>query len=87
MPTCLIRNHFFVTVAAPTLSWSLQGFGTRVLAYDIRPNPALSDFVEYVDLETLLRESHLVSLHCPLLPSTFHLIDKKRWVGWMCAMS
>ena len=56
----------------------LQGFGTRVLANDIRPSPGLEGIVEYVDLESLLRESHLVSLHCPLLPSTFHLIDKER---------
>ena len=61
-------------VSGPTL----QGFGTRVLAYDIRPDPNLEGVVEYVDLETLLRQSHLVSLHCPLLPSTFHLIDKHR---------
>ncbi len=37
----------------------------RVIAYDIYQNPDL-DFVEYVDLDTLLAESDLISLHCPL---------------------
>ena len=59
-----------------------KGFGTRVLAYDVRENPSLEGVVEYVGLEELLRESHLVSLHCPLLPSTFHLLDAER-----CAVS
>lgn len=57
----------------------LQGFGGRILAYDVRENPeALAEGVEYVDLETLLRESDFVSLHCPLLPSTFHIINEER---------
>ena len=55
-----------------------KGFGTRVLAYDVRPNPALDGVVEYVELEALLREAHLVTLHCPLLPSTFHLLNAER---------
>ena len=42
-----------------------KGFGMRVIAYDIYQNPDL-DFVEYVDLDTLLAESDLISLHCPL---------------------
>ena len=55
-----------------------KGFGTRVLANDVRENPSLEGVVEYVGLEELLRESHLVSLHCPLLPSTFHLLNAER---------
>lgn len=55
-----------------------KGFGTRVLAYDVRENPALDGVVEYVGLDDLLKESHLVSLHCPLLPSTFHLLNADR---------
>ena len=49
-----------------------------MLAYDVRPNPALEGVVEYVELEELLREAHLVTLHCPLLPSTFHLLNAER---------
>ncbi len=32
---------------------------------------------KFVDLETLLRESDFISIHTPLLPSTYHLIGKK----------
>ncbi len=31
--------------------------------------------VEYVPLERLFRESDVVTLHCPLMPNTYHLID------------
>ena len=50
-----------------------QGFGMRVLAYDAFPDPATG--LEYVTLDRLLAESDVVSLHCPLLPDTHHLID------------
>ncbi|MEM8613661.1 MAG: 2-hydroxyacid dehydrogenase [Cyanobacteria bacterium P01_H01_bin.105] len=54
----------------------MSGFGCKVLAYDIRPNPTCIDMgVEYVDLPILLTRSDIVSLHCPLLPSTHHLIN------------
>ena len=39
-------------------------------------NPALKDFVTYVTLDELLGESDLISLHCPLLESTYHLINR-----------
>ncbi|HLL13304.1 MAG TPA: 2-hydroxyacid dehydrogenase [Rubrivivax sp.] len=54
----------------------MVGFGCRVLATapDINPDcEALG--VHYVDLEALLAESDIVSLHCPLTPHTRHLID------------
>jgi len=47
-------------------------FGMRVLAYDEKA-PAAPP-AEKVDLPTLLRESDVVSLHCPLLPDTQHLL-------------
>ena len=50
-----------------------KGFGMRVLAYDAFPNPATG--LEYVPLDRLLAESDVVSLHCPLLPETKHMID------------
>ena len=51
-----------------------RGFGMKVLAYDVFPN---LDGVEYVDMETLLERSDLISLHCPLTPSTRHIINAK----------
>lgn len=53
-----------------------QGFGMRVIAYDMYRNPDL-DFVTYVDMEELLSESDLISLHCPLTDDTYHLINEK----------
>jgi D-lactate dehydrogenase len=54
----------------------MTGFGCKLLAFDIRPNTACSEIgVEYVPLATLLEQSDIVTLHCPLTPETRHLID------------
>ena len=50
-----------------------RGFGMKIIAYDAFPNPATN--LEYVSLEKLLAESDIVSLHCPLLPETKHIIN------------
>lgn len=52
-----------------------KGFGMRVIAYDMYPNKSL-DFVEYMSLEDVLKQSDLLSLHCPLTEETHHLINK-----------
>lgn len=52
------------------------GFGMNVLAYDKYPNPNYP-FIKYVTLEELLAKSDLISLHCPLLKDTYHLINEK----------
>lgn len=52
-----------------------HGFGMKVIAYDVYPNESLRDFVEYVTLEHLLAHSDLISLHCPLMDSTYHMIN------------
>lgn len=50
-----------------------KGLGMKVLAYDAFPNPQTG--LEYVTLEQLMAESDVVSLHCPLLPDTQHMIN------------
>ena len=52
-----------------------RGFGMKVIAYDIYKNPEL-DFVKYVDLDTVLKTSDLISLHCPLTDESYHMINK-----------
>lgn len=52
-----------------------QGFGMKVIAYDVYQNESLKDFVTYVSLDELLAQSDLISLHCPLMDSTYHLIN------------
>jgi D-lactate dehydrogenase len=57
----------------------MLGFGCRILAHDPRPDAALeARGVAYVPLADLLRDSDIVSLHCPLTPATHHLIDASR---------
>ena len=51
-----------------------RGFGMKVLAFDQYHNDSL-DFVHYVSMEELLKESDLISLHCPLTRETYHIID------------
>lgn len=51
------------------------GFGMKVIAYDVYENESLKKFVEYVPLDQLLSESDLISLHCPLMDSTYHIIN------------
>ena len=52
-----------------------RGFGMKILAYDVFQNPDLKDFVTYVTLDELLAQSDLISLHCPLMDNTYHLIN------------
>lgn len=52
------------------------GFGCDVLASDPVVDEGLVEIgVRYVEREALLRESEIVTLHCPLTPDTYHLID------------
>lgn len=47
-----------------------------ILVYTRTPRED-ADGIRYVDLETLLKNSDYVSLHCPLTPQTRHLINKE----------
>jgi D-lactate dehydrogenase len=54
----------------------LAGFGCRVLAHDPYPAEAARALgATYTSLETLLAESDIVTLHCPLSPDTHHLMN------------
>jgi D-lactate dehydrogenase len=56
----------------------LCGFGCRVLIYDKIEEPnCLQLGATYVPFKTLLKESDIISLHCPLNETTHHLIDSK----------
>ncbi len=55
-----------------------KALGMRVLAFsrsESESGKAIAD--AYVDLDTLLRESDVVSLHCPLFPETEGIINKE----------
>lgn len=51
----------------------LKGFGMKIIAYDAFPNPNLG--LEYVDLDELYARSDVISLHCPLMPATRHMVN------------
>lgn len=56
-----------------------SAFGCEVLAYSrTRRADAVEKGIKYVDLDTLLKESDIVSLHVPLNESTKNLIDEKK---------
>lgn len=56
----------------------LNGFGCRLLAYDMRRSTECEQLgASYVDLDTLYAESHIVTIHCPLTPDTRHMIDSQ----------
>jgi len=55
-----------------------MGFDMRVIYYDpneTKPDPDIK--AHRVDFETLLEESDFISLHTPLTPDTYHLIDSE----------
>lgn len=51
-----------------------KGFGMNIIAYD--PFPAKDSDINYVSLDSLFRESDIISLHCPLTNDTRHIINK-----------
>jgi D-lactate dehydrogenase len=54
----------------------LSGFGCEILLYDPFPDDHL-EYGKYYDLKTLLNNSDIVSIHCPLNDKTKHLINKE----------
>lgn len=54
----------------------MQGFGCQLLGYDVNENPeCLALGLQYCDKEELFSQSDIISLHCPLTPDTYHLIN------------
>lgn len=54
-----------------------NGFGMRVVAYDLYPNRILEKQLNfaYVNFDQVLEQSDIISLHIPYLPTTHHLIN------------
>ena len=55
----------------------LQGFGCRLMAYDpvVNSTQAASISCQLVDLDYLLSNSDIITLHCPSLPTTKNIIN------------
>lgn len=55
----------------------LKGFGCKLLAFDPYPSEAAKELgVEYVSLSQLFKESHIISLHCPLTAENTYMIGR-----------
>lgn len=55
-----------------------KGFGCKILASDPYPSEkAIALGAQYVDLDTLFRNSDVISLHCPLTQDNKHLLNKE----------
>jgi D-lactate dehydrogenase len=56
----------------------MNGFGCRLLAYDVARNAeAEQNGARYVELAELFAQSDIITLHCPLVPATHHLINRE----------
>ncbi|MCL2017676.1 MAG: hypothetical protein FWG80_02815 [Alphaproteobacteria bacterium] len=64
--TGAIGSHFAKLVHA---------FGAHVIAHDRNKNPKLSKIVEYVNLDTLYRQSDIVALNIPANADNYHIIN------------
>ena len=62
---------------ARRLAQYLQGFHCKLLIYDVYQNQKAADEygAVYVDLDTLAKKSDVISIHCPLTPETYHLVN------------
>lgn len=58
-----------------------KGFDMKVIYYDTARRPEIEKKlgVEYKELKNLLAESDFVTIHCPLLPETHHLIGEEQF--------
>lgn len=54
----------------------MEGFGAKVIAYDIFKNPKLEEKGYYVDsLDDLYKQADVISLHVPDVPANVHMIN------------
>ncbi|MDK6029400.1 glyoxylate reductase [Ignisphaera sp. 4213-co] len=57
-----------------------KAFGMKIIYYDVKRNVDLEKALgaEYRDLDTLLQEADVVSIHVPLTKETHHMINEER---------
>jgi D-lactate dehydrogenase len=54
----------------------MLGFGCKVIAYDVQECETLKQKgVVYMSFDEVLQQSDIISLHCPLMPQTHHIIN------------
>ena len=59
-----------------TVIKNLSGFGCKILAHDIYEAESVKAYVKYVDLDTLLKNSDVITLHMPATDDNYHMINE-----------
>ena len=59
-----------------TVIKNLSGFDCKILAYDIFENEKTKQYVKYVDLQNLMENSDIITMHVPATKDNYHIIDK-----------
>lgn len=59
-----------------TVIKNLSGFGCKILAHDIYEAESVKTYVKYVDLDTLLKNSDVITLHMPATDDNYHMINE-----------
>ncbi|MBQ3448124.1 MAG: D-lactate dehydrogenase VanH-A [Synergistaceae bacterium] len=57
-----------------TVLQHLSGFGCRLLAYDVHENETARKYAQYVDRDTIFRESDIITLHMNANDDNYHII-------------
>ncbi|WP_461206306.1 D-isomer specific 2-hydroxyacid dehydrogenase family protein [Clostridium sp. DL1XJH146] len=60
-----------------TVIKNLSGFDCEILAFDLYEKEEVKKYAKYVDLDTLYRESDVITLHIPATDENYHIIDKE----------
>ena len=60
-----------------TVIRQLSGFGCRILAYNLFECEELRPYATFVDLDTLYRESDIITFHVPFTPETSRMVNRK----------
>ncbi|WP_392553580.1 2-hydroxyacid dehydrogenase [Orbus wheelerorum] len=56
----------------------LNGFGMKILAHDPFPSDVATELgATYVSLDELYANSDVITLHCPMTPENYHLLNAK----------
>lgn len=60
-----------------TVIKNYSGFGCKIIGYDVYENEDIKKYMTYVDLDYLLKNADIITLHTPLFESTYHIINKE----------
>lgn len=76
-----LRNLTIGIIGAGRIGFNVikafAGFGCKIIAYDICENKEVEEYAEYKTIEEVYAESDIITLHCPLVDETYHMIDGK----------